>query len=135
MQWLFDIVIAQMEAAGFLKTCFVDRGDPPIEDFVLVDFIRDSTWREFDLSAIVPAGASAVAMRVLFFNTIVGIHASFQTHGNVNNTNNSLINNLVANVVIVQDIVVPLDSDRKLDYWVDPGGWILLTVTVKGWWL
>ena len=85
--WVKD---AQTSAAGFLSTTsaantlwftndagtdvqlgvedggqYVDRGDPSSWDFQEGDLTTDNTWRDLDLSSIVPSGAVAVHLYVL----------------------------------------------------------------------
>ena len=46
----------------FIEAKYYDRGDPATVDFGLGDLTTDGTWRDLDLSSIVPDGTTAVAI-------------------------------------------------------------------------
>lgn len=119
---------------NYLQTGFVDRGDPPDYDYTAGDFIKDSAWHELDLSAIVPAGAKAVLFRVDPLNPNVGNKFVVRKHGNVNDINTAKVYIMVSGVPDSRCFSCSLDSDRKIDYWITSGTWMVLDFTVKGWW-
>lgn len=132
MQWLFDIILDMVESAGFLKSAFVDRGDPASVDFDTDDFTKDSGWHDLDLSAIVPAGAKAVVFHVI----LVGEDATtiyFRTKGNVNNFNMSTISAVFGFSAFRADMICPLNTDRFLSYNAGSVVCTILDFTVKGW--
>lgn len=135
MQWLLDIVLEMVANAGFIKTSFVDRGDPANEDFDQGDLTIDFMWHELDLSAIVPSGASAIALRVLLLNTGIGQEIICKKHGNINFYNVGTVITQVANTIIEATLIIPVDESRKIDYVVWVGGWLGIDLTVLGWWL
>lgn len=135
MQWLIDIVKAWIEAQGYLLTSFVDRGDPAAYDFTKLTLTSDGTWHVMDLSAIVPAGAKAVTLRSDLWNADVGIHLRMRTLGNTNLYNVSSAITQVAGIIIYNDHIIPLDTDRKIEYIMPSTTWIAVNITVKGWWL
>lgn len=146
MQWLIDIikewVLAQgyatqawVQAQGYLTTSFVDRGDPAIEDFNSGDITDDDAWHDMDLSGIVPAGAKAVAISVSMLAVQTGLAFYLRRKGNANAFNVAVGYTQVAYLAKGLDLVVPLDGDRFIQYNAANGNWLVLDVTVKGWWL
>lgn len=135
MQWLIDLIRDWVIAQGYLTIGFVDRGDPPVWEFTILDFTTDGTWREFDLSAIVPDGAKAVTLSVIFMANVAAATAYFRKDGNANDANVSALITQLANVVMQFDIVCPISTDRKLEYKFTNVNWLVILVTVKGWWL
>lgn len=131
MQWLIDLII---EAIG-VPPCYIDRGDPVNADFATEDFTLDDAWHELDLSSLIPAGATAVALTGLFINEQVQRLAMFRLHGNSNAANVARIYTQSASLTICSDFVVALDPDRKIDYLFEGFFWSTISLTVKGWWL
>lgn len=131
MQWLIDMVI---EAIGVPPT-FIDRGDPITVDFDKADFTLDDAWHELDLSGIVPEGATGIAFTVTVFNTAVGKFVRFRRAGNIREKNITEIGTQVANLFYGNDGVVSVNTDRKIEYKMSGAGWIVINMTVKGWWL
>lgn len=135
MQWLIDIVTEWIVAAGYLLHSFVDRGDPAAVDYITGDFTKDNTWYELDLSGVVPAGAKAVAITIVVFTTAVGSELSFRRAGNLRTINKATIMTQVANIFLANDLVIAVDSDRKIEYRASVATWVVINVSVKGWWL
>jgi len=119
---------------NYLKTGFIDRGDPAAVDFAYGDLTHDGAWRDLDLSGIVPAGAKAVS---LFHRQNTGTvlkHIYFRTKGNVNDKNVSKTFQQVANILRGKDHTIPLDADRKIQYESNIPIFSTCNITVKGWW-
>lgn len=135
MQWLIDIIIEAVIAAIGIPPVFIDRGDPAAADYVTGDFIKDETWRELDLSAIVPEGAQAVTCFVLMKAVLTGKFFAVKKGGQVNGVNISQIMSIAAGVYNTADFTVAVDSNRKVEYYAKAGVYTVLNVTVKGWWL
>lgn len=145
MQWFINIIKEWVLAQDYPSTAlmmariewapkFFDRGDPAAYDFTTVDFTADSAWHELDLSGIVPAGPKGVCINIHAVNIAISKRAWFRRHGNVNNKNCSCIAAQVANNIIAFDIVVPVSTDRKIDYLLQEGLWTTFDFIVKGWW-
>lgn len=124
-----DIINAAREY-GF----FVDRGDPANHDFQVGDFIKDNTWRELDLSSIVPENAHGVLFTVFLRATVIDKPFGIRRAGNVNIRNASFIRTQVANIRISLDLSCPCSVDRKIEYLATDGTINFLNLTVKGWW-
>lgn len=114
---------------------FVDRGDPATYDFDETDLTLDGTWRELDLSRIVPSSATRVLLSAQIEDTFGanGDWVHFRDTGKSNNYNVSGIQSgggaEPANHI--QDVMVMLSS-QAIDYKGYAGGEVL--ITVRGWW-
>jgi len=146
MQWLFDIVLAMVanagyalqswvQAQGYLTTGFVNRGDPNVVDYDKNDFIKDAAWHTLDISAIVPAGAKAVALSVLLTGPTVAKGFWFARNGQAFGRNAFRGSLVVANLLHIYDGVVAVDTDRKIQYLFHVSAFTQIDVTVKCWWL
>lgn len=135
MQWLIDIIKAWIVAEGYIKTSFVDRGDPAAWDYTLNDFTRDAAWHDLDLSGIVPAGAKAIAVFMKIKSNVVGSNLRLRTNGNVNTSNLTELKTQVANVIISFDVVTIPDGNRVVEYYASLAVWTDISLIVKGWWV
>lgn len=113
---------------------FVNRGDPVAADYATGDFIKNSTWQDLDLSAIVPVNAHGILFAVVVQATAVNHSFLLRPNGNANTTNSSHIRSVVANLRHAADFACPCDSDRKVEYLASVNPWTILNLTVKGWW-
>lgn len=113
---------------------FVDRGDPVAFDWDTNDFTKDSTWRELDLSGIVPEHAHGVLFAVVVKSTAVDKSFGLRSKGNANSINASFIRTVVANLRHSADLACPCNADRKIDYLAGGAVWPILNLAVKGWW-
>ena len=116
---------------------YVDRGDPAAYDFEQGAMTTDNTWRDMDLSSIVPAGAKAVLLSVWARQTTdTERQYSFRKNGNSNAYAMSTNFNQVTSKLQGNDFVVSLDANRVIEYRFETGvTWSLIRITVKGWWL
>jgi len=114
---------------------FTDRGDPTAADLTQATLTKDSAWHDWDLSAIVPAGATAVLIRVLAVNTAAIGTLMFRKNGNANAINVARVDTQTTSGFVTADIVVPCDSGRMIEYYVgNVGTWAAISLTVAGWW-
>lgn len=118
-------------AASFFPA-FVDRGDPAAVDKAIGDFTTDATWRDLDLSSIVPDGAKAIALQVAVRNNTQPNGVQFRKKGNSNTINVSYVRISVNDVIVNQDVIVPCSTARVIQYNADNVTWTTLNVTVKG---
>lgn len=130
MQWLIDLII---EAIG-IPPVFIDRGDPAAADWSQATLTLDGTWNDLDLSALVPANASAVMLNCFIADNLVGKSIGFRKSGNANVWNTSAVYTQVAGILNQQDIIVPASANQKIEYLGDAGIDTIL-LTVRGWWL
>ena len=113
---------------------FVDRGDPAAYDFRETDLTLDSTWRDLDLSGVVPSNAVAVSMAVNIQDDAAGTRVKLRKNGNSNDKNIAQFYSIVAGVLNPQDKLVACDSDQKIEYNAS-AGIDAIYITIKGWWL
>lgn len=119
---------------------FVKRGDPLNYDFTLagLPFVADNTWRDFDLSAIVPAEAAGKNVRLYInykHNSATGGLIMFRSKGDENERDVVVCRILTANITHYRtsDEIV-MDADRKIQYRLGGGALTQLDITVRGWW-
>lgn len=110
-----------------------DRGDPSAYDFTLANLTTDGTWRDLDLSAIVPAGTKAVLLLINVWDDKSNTDLYLKEKGNSNAYNASRINTQIANVSILNDAIVACDDNRKIQYYAENTTWTALNLVVRGW--
>jgi len=134
MQWLINAIKEWVLEQGYLTAGYVDRGDPATQDYAAGDLTKDGAWHDLDLSAIVPAGAKAVLFSARLRNTGTTKWLQLRKNGNANSWNVAIALTQVAVLYYDADLVVPVDTDRKINYATSSTGWIDIRLTVKGWW-
>ena len=110
---------------------FVDRGDPSELDFTLANFTLDDTWRELDLSSIIPIGTIAVFISLVVQNTDLGKLFSLRKAGNNFAYNIGGIIIHVANTPIKAELSIDCSVDRKIEYYGSAVGWGQIDIIVK----
>jgi len=112
---------------------YVHRGDPSGKD--KTDFIANGTWIDWDLSAIVPAGATAVLMHVAILDDAAGNAFEFRRNGSTDVYAKARTNTQVANIPMTQSLIVPCDTNRIVEYTATNTTWAALEATIVGWWI
>lgn len=130
MKWLVDLVIATIG----VPPCYYDRGLFNGDDFSQADLIADGSWRDLDLSSIIPVGTKAVHLHVRGADAIVGKILHICPSGIDTIAGHCSLRNQVANINIVNHRVVGVSADRKIAYKMPPPIWDVLVIGVKGWW-
>ena len=118
-----------------LTTSFVDRGDPSVDDFNLLSFTTDKTWRDLDLSSIVPTGAKVVLLKALILDDAAGSYIFFRKNGNSNGIAAGGVYTQVANITTMTDINCACDTNRVIEYMALDTTFTAIYVSVKGWWV
>ncbi|MBA7685829.1 hypothetical protein ES703_94257 [subsurface metagenome] len=131
MQWLINTIKELIHS----QLGFFDRGDPVAADFEAADLVGDNTWRDLDLSAIVPAAAQAVTLRVTMQNTTVLRYIDFRKKSHVGWPNIAYCRLVTASIIHTFDKLVALDSNRFCQYRLNHQDWTALQITVAAWWL
>ncbi len=119
---------------GVAYASFRDRGDPAAADYTLTDFTTDGTWRDLDLSGIVPAGAKAVLLYIRIKDDLTDRVFGLRKNGNSNAFNTYALNTQVANLSVYDEATVACDSNRIIEYNFTNTTWTSVDVTVRGWW-
>lgn len=122
------------EGYNYLSHGFVDRGDPAAADGSAATLTKDSAWHDWDLSGVVPHGAQSILLRTQLQANAVDKFAMFRKKGHVNAFNRSQIRSTTANVWLMQDLVVAVDANRKIQYNVSIAGITGLWISIAGWW-
>jgi hypothetical protein len=126
----------EIDCTGLAGRCnLVDRGDPSPRDFSVANLITDGFWRDLNLSAIIPAGATFVLLRVILFDDAVNTIIQFRKNGNTNDCNTTGLRTQVANVETQGDLIVALDSNRIIKYQTSITTITYVYITVAGWWI
>lgn len=113
---------------------FVDRGQMPAFDYTLANFTTDGTWRDLDLSSIVPSGARAVVLRIQIGDNLINQGFSLRQNGDTGYGECNLITQ-VANQYIESQDVVSCDTNRIIEYFAANTTWTTISIYVCGWYL
>lgn len=101
---------------------YVDRGDPSTWDFrISTNLTADDTWRDLDLSGIVPVGTVAVLMRTYQLDNTPGTSTQLRKNGSTNVINNQRAYTQVTNISNTITGFVACDANRKLEYKITTG--------------
>ncbi|MBW8042582.1 MAG: hypothetical protein FVQ85_21665 [Planctomycetes bacterium] len=115
---------------------YTDRGDLGSFDKVLADLTMDSTYYDWDISAICPAGTVLVGFRVWLRTDLSAVSFSIRSNGNSNVINIFQAVTSVGSVIVSADGWVAPDSDRKVEY-IGVGGYTytVCNVLIFGWFI
>jgi len=133
MQWLIDLIAAKVIATIGVPPCFVDRGDYNGSDFNETVITQDSSWHALDLSSIVPEGARGVLVHLKTNSTFVGIYTRFRATGQINSTFRCANRQQVSNIVTSNYLLLGVDANRSVDYYISLPGYSAWNLTVRGW--
>jgi len=115
---------------------FVDRGDPSGYDKAVGDFTADAAWHDLDLSAIVPAKAKAIYLRITIQNDTLNESVSLRKNGNTDVYGARLCRCQVVNQAFDNYLLIPCDTKRVIEYQASNGGtWAAINFVVLGWFL
>ena len=114
---------------------FVDRGDPTGVDVTVSSLTTDGTWRDLDLSAIVPAGAKGIIIKVGVTDDAAVSVVQFRKNGNANAFVTAVNVTQVANVPIQGLNIVACDSGRVIEYMTTNTTFTTINITVMGWFM
>lgn len=103
-------------------------------DFVIGNFTTDGTYKinGLDLSGIVPAGAVAVCLRVETLDDAADSLFLIR-HSAANDTTQMRATTQAANVNFDANAVLPIDTDRMMDYYGENLAFVSINVAVLGW--
>lgn len=112
---------------------FVDRGDPTVPDFDTGDLGAAGTWRDLDLSSIIPKGTALVLLRVSINSTAAGKSLNIRTKDNTGGINVGLAATQVAGLTMGVDFWVAPNADGIVNYYFSTATWTIRDFTVGGW--
>ena len=126
----------EISIAGLVgRINLVDRGDPASADWSLGNLTTDGTWRDLDLSAIVPAGAIAVKIRVSINDNQADSNFMLRKKGNVNSQNATGVRTQYSGVWIEGNFDVFCDINRVVQYLASDLVWTGINVVIRGWFI
>jgi len=111
------------------------RGEPGGFDFDQGDLTTDEAWHDLDLSSIIPAGTVAVDLVVSVTDETAGNVIYFRKNGLASNYTSPKIRTQVANIQITDNILVPVDSNGKIEYLTTNTTWTEIKIVVSGWFI
>jgi len=114
---------------------YVDRGDPVGWDKGVGDFTTDGTWRDLDLSAIVPAGVRTIHIHCVMNDDVATSEILFREKGNANEVNYLGGPCIVANIWRDIDGIVSCDANRVIQYKGSNVAFAAINLTIRGWWV
>ncbi|MFZ2147459.1 MAG: hypothetical protein WAV28_09575 [Sedimentisphaerales bacterium] len=117
---------------------YVERTGYANYDFDDDFWTKDGAWNELDLSAIVPAGASAIAVHSRCKASAINLNSVvfFRMSGQADIVATCKLRPQVIDVSLAALFVIGMPTNRKLEYRIIAAGMIYdLYFTVKGWWI
>ena len=113
---------------------FVDRGDPATVDFGLTDLTADGTWRDLDLSSIIPAIARGVMIELDIESGHSDNEVILRKYGNSNEINHTGAVTKTNNKDQHKTCIVATTNDRIIEYKADTADWTVINIAIRGWW-
>ena len=113
---------------------YVDRGDPVGFDFNSAAFTKDATWRELNISAIIPVSAKAILLEFDIETVNREKHIRIRKYGNANEANHQDIETFNGGIHQSGSVIVAVDHNRIIEYNIDTATWTELDMVIRGWW-
>lgn len=117
---------------------YVDRGSITAYDKTTADFTTDGTWRDIDLSAIVPAAAKMIAFKLRIEEDNIDRLAEFRTKGHADAADINTICERPAvanNTFYFWGCLSAGAYPQILQYRFTNTVWTAIDFVVMGWWL
>lgn len=112
---------------------FVNRGNFATADFTIGDFTKDNTWRELDLTSVIPAGCKCVLVRGYMQGTTTNLLAAFRTAGNADIGNAAHLFTFEANKRTEDDIWLIPNDIGVIEYKIPSTVDTALSLYIRGW--
>ncbi|MBA7670357.1 hypothetical protein ES703_78502 [subsurface metagenome] len=135
MQWLIDILAAKVIAEIGIPPVYVERYPSPVGDFDQNDFTLDGNYHTLDLSAIVPAGVSAINLSVKVRTDIAASYVRFRHPDDGRVTGRCILRTQVAGMDFRMVWCQGCDVNRHVEYSFNNVVWDSVAFVVRGWWL
>jgi hypothetical protein len=114
-----------------VQKSFTSRGTASSKDYTLATLTADSAYHDLDLSAILPAGTTAVHIWIGLTDNAVGTTFAARKNGETG-FSRVYLGTQVANVTLYGDFWVGCDTNRVIEYLVTTGA-DDLDVVILGW--
>lgn len=121
-----------ISGASVIRIELIDRGDLAAFDVTEATMTLNNAWQNLDLSAIVPADASWVLLRVQISDPNVGDNLYFRKDGNANAIATPGIVAQVADIINEAEILVPCSAARIIEY-KGNAAITIVNIAVLGW--
>ncbi len=95
---------------------------------------EDGTWRDLNLSSVVPAGAISVLLHVGIRYPGASGEIMFRENGNSYDWNTSNLSSYGAGLSFYGDFVMKVDGSRIIEYKASASPTVI-SITVGGWWI
>lgn len=119
------------QAAGMI---FVPRGETPAGyDFEVGDFTCDTTWRDLDLSAIIPVNTKLVYLTVRIRADLADKAFWLRQKGSPSTYLDIPMITMVANLTTLHLVLVVPDADGFLQYYGESATWAQIRMEILGW--
>ena len=135
MQWLIDIIAANVISTIGIPPVYIDRGPVGAADWSLVGLTADGAWHTLDASGIVPEAASAMLFQINMSNAGILKFVQLRTDNTHLTYNRRLFGTVVANLIQNQQLIVEPTANRTFDYFLTAVGWNFVEITIQGWFL
>ena len=112
---------------------YVDRGDPSDWDFTVSTFTTDATWRDLNVSSIVPAGAQALMFLLQVQVDVINAEIRFRKKSISNVFNSERVISQVADQRIYYNLLVFCDSNRVIQYYATNETFAGIYMVINGW--
>lgn len=113
---------------------YVARAEQTAYDYDQTSLTKDGAWHDLDLSAIIPASAKLVLLRVGASYTAGGSYFRIGKQGDTNSFSVVNVATQVANIINEQTALVPV-VNQKIRYWCTAVSFSSLRLLVLGWFL
>lgn len=131
---IIELTIRGWFVGSFDEVGYVNRELPTPSDFTESDLTFDNAWHELDLSAIVPAGATAINAHLKANHSTVPRVIFFRQAGYTKGFGTCALRLVVANLDHCQRRAIGISSDRKIEYKCDAPAYDSIGIKIKGWW-
>ncbi len=125
--------MAQTIAGVTIIGQYADRGNVAPNDYAVGDFTTDGTWRDLDISGIVPAGAMLVNFRVAIRDDVIDNIFALRTNGQSNGINISVGRIMIADLDHEYSFWVVPDASRVIEYNASNVAWLKINLNIRGW--
>ncbi len=122
-------------AAGSSAPTWVDRGDVANADFVFGDLTKDDAWHDMDLSGIIGTGNKLVLIAGYVQANDAGRRLLIQTKSTDSSFNLAGCYTQEASIYRYVSYWVNPDTDSIVRYMATSGGWVVMSLTVRGWFI
>lgn len=110
----------------------VDRGDPAQYDFTFVDFNKDGSWHDLDLSGIIPLNTKWIVFKCRIKASAMGNTLLFRKKGYTNVRTPVQFDVQAINNEIAATYLIPVSTDRMISYNCDVD-YTVIDFVVCGW--